>query len=304
MQIVPRGVIQTPVTPLTADNVLDIKTLEKLIDFHIRQEGTVAISLPMHIGESLSLTVEERKRLVEVSVKVSAGRVPIIVHVSMPGTDQTVDLAKHAESVGADGILCVPSYYWRSSPDAMFDHFVSVGTCTGLPLIAYNSPHLLPVEIPVELLTRLVERLDTLVGLKDASFDMEYFTEVCRRVIPLRPTFAVICGVEYLLPTLPLGASGSMSTLGGVAPRLVHKLYQACVSHDFEQARQLQFRASQLWHLLKVEYPSTIKTAMEIMGRPVGTSRLPVPSLDKNARKRLLEELQALKVLDEEPRGW
>lgn len=304
MWTVPRGVFQTPVTPLTADNRIDVATFEKLVDFHARQEGAAGLALPMHIGESLNLTMAERRELLEAAVRAAAGRLPVLAHVSMPGTEQTVELARHAERAGASAVIVISPYYWRPGPEALFEHFATVGTSVGLPLLAYNSPNHLFVTIPPAVLGRLIERLPSFVGLKDASFDMEYFTEACRTVLPLRPSFALIAGVEYLVPTMALGGSGSMSALGGVAPRLVRDLYAACAAGEYERAREPQYRASALWHLLRAEYPATIKAAMEIMGRPVGGTRLPVRSLDEVAKRRLREALQVMGVLDEEPHGW
>ncbi|MCC7103669.1 MAG: dihydrodipicolinate synthase family protein [Chloroflexi bacterium] len=304
MWTVPRGVFQTPVTPLTADGSIDFDTFEKLVDFHVRQEGAAGLALPMHIGESLNLTVDERQQLLETAVRVTAGRVPVLAHVSMPGTPQTIELARHAEKAGTSAVISISPYYWRPSQDAQFDHFVALATATELPVLAYSSIKHLFVELSPSLLARLIQRLPNFVGLKDASIDLDYFTEVCRTVLPLRPSFGLIAGVEYLMPTMVVGGTGSMSALGGVAPRLVRDLYAACAAGEYERARPLQWKASQLWHLIGVDYPATIKAAMEVMGRPVGPTRLPIRPLDETARRRLREQLEMAGVLEQEPRGW
>src|SRR5215210_4315183 len=106
MSLVLKGVMQSPVTPLKPDFSLDLATFEKLLDFHVRT-GATAISWPHHKGESLSLTIEERKRFAEVCVKVVAGRIPVTIHVSALALEDTFSLARHAQQIGADGILAI-----------------------------------------------------------------------------------------------------------------------------------------------------------------------------------------------------
>src|SRR6476646_11245748 len=106
-----RGVMQSPVTPLKDDYGLDLKTFEKVLDFHVRT-GAPAISWPHHKGESLNLTIAERKLFAEATVKVVAGRVPVTVHVSALAVEDTFELARHAPKIGADGILAITPSFW------------------------------------------------------------------------------------------------------------------------------------------------------------------------------------------------
>jgi dihydrodipicolinate synthase/N-acetylneuraminate lyase len=99
-----RGVMQSPVTPLKDDFSLDLPTFEKVLDFHVRT-GATAISWPHHKGESLNLTIAERKRFAEAAVKTVAGRIPVTIHVSALAVEDTFTLARHAQDIGADGIL-------------------------------------------------------------------------------------------------------------------------------------------------------------------------------------------------------
>jgi 4-hydroxy-tetrahydrodipicolinate synthase len=298
-----KGVVATPVTPLTDDDELDTAALEQIIRF-VLDSGCHALGVPMHTGESLNLTLDERKELAEVAVKTVAGQVPVLINVSLPGTKQVVELAKHAQRVGADGVVSVTPYHWQPGPEALFQHYTAVGSAIDIGLVAYNFPKKLGTSVSPELLGRLVQRLDNFVGLKDASYDTQYFTEACRITSELRPDFACFAGIEYMLPAMVLGGVGSFSPTGEVAPRLVSALYEACAAERYAEARQLQYRLSQLWNVLRHGYPSTIKSALRIMGRPVGSTRLPVMPLSEEAERRLEEQLRALGVLDEEPLGW
>src|ERR1700682_3854664 len=118
MQAKFRGVMQSPVTPLKDDFSLDLPTFEKVLDFHVRT-GDTAISWPHHKGESLNLTITERKLFAEAAVKVVAGRIPVTVHVSALAVEDTMALARHAQDIGADGILALTPYVWNPSREAM-----------------------------------------------------------------------------------------------------------------------------------------------------------------------------------------
>src|SRR5262245_20303827 len=114
-----RGVMQSPVTPLNDDDSLDLPTFEKVLDFHVRT-GAPAISWPHHKGESLSLTIAERRLFAEAAVKVVAGRVPVTIHVSALAVEDTMALARHAQKIGADGILAITPYVWYPSLEAIY----------------------------------------------------------------------------------------------------------------------------------------------------------------------------------------
>ena len=136
---IPNGVMQSPVTPMAKNGDLDFETLERLMDFHIRQ-GASAICYPLHVAESPNLTIAERKAAVEVAKRAITGRVPLLVNVSVSSTDQAIDLARHAERAGADGIIVLAPYYWPLNEDGLFGHFVAVASSVGIAMMAYNSP--------------------------------------------------------------------------------------------------------------------------------------------------------------------
>ena len=263
-----RGVMQSPITPLKDDYSLDLPTFEKVLDFHVRT-GAPAISWPHHKGESLSLTIPERKRFAEAAVKVVAGRVPVTIHVSALAVEDTMELAQHAQKIGADGILAITPYFWTPTREAIHDYFIRLCTSIELPVLSYNSPsYLAGVEITGDLMSRLIERLPNFVGVKEASFNSEKFLEISRAALAMRPDFAMLTGVEYLLPSVPLGGVGSYSAAGSICPNLCTQLFDACMSGNWPRARELQSKISWLWLLFRDQYPSSLKGGMVMMGRP------------------------------------
>ena len=122
--------------------------------------------------------------------------------------------------------------------ESIYDYFVDLGTSIDLPLIADNSPSYLDgIEFTGELTARLIQRLPNLVGMKEASFNSEKFFEILRAALPLRPTFAMIAGVEYLLPSVSLGGAGSYSSAGAICPNLCVELYESCATGRVSGAR-------------------------------------------------------------------
>jgi len=301
---VPNGVMHIPLTPLNDDMTVDYDTFEKLVDWHVR-ESPSSLCVILHIAESVSLTKEEHKKLIEISVNVTKGRVPVIANVSMAGTDQAIDLACHSEKVGADAIICISPYYWPVPEEALYDHFVRVATATSLPFMIYNSPIFQGVSLSPKFLVRLMKRLPNFIGEKEASHNFEYFIEARKATQAVRPEFGLILGVEYIIPSVSMGGVGSMAISGSVAPRMMQHLYDLCAAGSFFEAAPLQDRASGLWQLFKPEYPAPIKAAMEMMGRPIGPVRGPMRSLTAEQKAKLRQDLEALGVFDgSEPFGW
>jgi dihydrodipicolinate synthase/N-acetylneuraminate lyase len=304
MPITLRGVMQSPITPLNEDFSPDLRTFEKMLDFHVRTSGT-CISWPHHKGESLNLTIEERKRFAEAAVKTVAGRVGVSIHVSALAVEDSLELARHAEKIGADAIIAITPYFWNPTKEAIYDHFVRLGTAVDLPLIAYNSPAYLDgVEFDGELVRRLLERLPNFIGMKEASFDSEKFLNLARAAHAVKPDFAMVTGVEFLLPSVPLGGVGSYSSAGAICPNLCNRFFDACVAGDWDAARDGQYKLAQLWRLFRDQYPSSLKGGMVVMGRPVGPTRPPLPTAGKERQAHIHDELGELGILESEPHGW
>jgi 4-hydroxy-tetrahydrodipicolinate synthase len=304
LSAVPRGIIHVPVTPFTRDNKVDLDTFARVIEFLLGQNAA-SLCINLHLAESLNLTIDERKLLAKAAVEVTAGRVPVIVHVSMPGTDQAVDLARHAEAAGADCVIAIAPYYWKPSQEAVYEHFSAILSATGLPFIAYSSPTIMDgIGIAPATLVKLIERFPKFIGLKEASHNWEKFLELGRAAKKVRPDFGLFVGTEWMIPCLTLGGTACMSIFGGIAPRFVHALYTTTTGGALKDALELQYKFSELYQIAKVEYPAPTKAMWEIMGRPVGAPRLPNRPLSPEAKKEIRRALETLGLFDTEPHGW
>src|ERR1700732_4762210 len=157
------------------------------------------------------MTVEERKLLAKLAVEAVNGRVPVFINCSLPGTRQVIDLARHAQSVGADGIVVVSPYFYRLGTAPLVEHFVAVAKSIDISVIVYRNISV--GELPLDVLPEIIHRCPNIVGLKDGGHEMQYFTEACRLTSTLRPDFRVYDGVEDLLNTMPVGGAGFFSPI-------------------------------------------------------------------------------------------
>ena len=260
---IPRGIIHVPVTPFTADNKVDLDTFARVIEFLLKHDAS-SLCVNLHLAESLNLTMDERKLLAKTAVEVVRKRVPVIVHVSMPGTDQAIDLARDAEKNGADVITAIA---------------------------------------PATLI-KLMERFPNFVGLKEASHNWEKYLELGRAARSVRPEFGLFVGTEWMIPCLTLGGTACMSVFGGISPRFVKSLYDATTAGRLKEALELQYKFSDLYQINKIEYPAPTKAMWEIMGRPVGKPRLPNRPLTAERKKEIKGTLERLGLFDSEPHGW
>ncbi|MGH9358054.1 MAG: dihydrodipicolinate synthase family protein [Terriglobia bacterium] len=296
------GLVHTPPTPFTPDDRVDGATLQKLVDFMVRQ-GADVFAQPMHIAEVLTMSSDERHLVAKLTVEAVNGRVPVIIHTSATGTDEVVALSRQAQSVGAQAVISTTPYYWHPPAAGVLDHFVKLGSSIDIAFLAYHNEGAGP--LPVSILPEIMRRCPNFIGLKEASHTADYLAEACRLTNAIRPEFGVFIGSDYPLFTMPMGGAGNFSPIGFIAPRLVRSLMDACSSGDYKKAVPLQYKASHLYAIIKDFYMySSAMAAMEIVGRPCGNPRLPIPTLDRTAMKSLEARLNESGILEGEPYGW
>ena len=148
----------------------------------------------------------------------------------------------------ADAVIAVTPYHWRPSRQGLIQHYLAVARAVSIGVLAYNFPSRLGVSVTPDVIEELLDTAPNFIGVKDASYDMQSFTEACRGSAARRPGFAMLTGVEYLPPATPLGGSGCFSPASCIAPELVLELYNACRAGDLTRARDLQCGASALWY--------------------------------------------------------
>ncbi|HUF80109.1 MAG TPA: dihydrodipicolinate synthase family protein [Burkholderiales bacterium] len=298
------GLVHTPVTPFRGDHQVDYDLYGKVIEFHLKN-GADALALPMHAGESVSLTDEERKALLEFAIGKVRGRVPVIAHVSQSGTGMAAALARHAGQAGAAAIVAAPPYYWTPPPAMLLEHFIQIGSAVRLPFFAYNSPEEMGgVKVTSDLALKLAQGLENFAGVVDASLDWQFMIEVITVVRKARPGFQLLSGTEYMISAGAIGCSGVFAPLAGIAPKMMRQLYDICRREQYADGRQSQEAIAALRQAVKKEGVAGLKGAMRAMGRECGGPRPPLLPLGEVEQGALAERLNGLAALRAEPRGW
>lgn len=297
-----KGIFGAAVTPFNSANELDIEALKRDVDFLVEIGASHAIAYPMHFGESLTLSEAERRKAVQTVVDQTNGRLPVIVHVSWTGTDMAVNLAKHAQDVGADAVVCTVPYGFPPTPEGIKAHYEKLLSSVDIGVFAYNIPHVVRVEIPPQVAYELASKHDNFLGMKDASFNMPYFTEMLRHMSNLPRPFTAVVGVEHLIPTMSLGGKGAFSALAIIFPNILKQLYSLCERGAFAEARPLQYKVTQLLDVLsRYKYQASVKAVMEMRGRPAGRPRLPILPLTTREKEELTATLKEIGVWESEP---
>jgi 2-dehydro-3-deoxy-D-pentonate aldolase len=284
------GLMPAMVTPFDERGEIDLTATESVVERFI-EAGVDGISPLGSTGEASHLTGDERKRFAEEVIRIVAGRVPLLIGVGAVGTRETVELARHAESVGADGLLVVSPYYWKVGEEALFKHFATVAESVDIPILIYNLPVLTGVELSPSLVARVARECSNVAGLKDTVTEYSHIWNVLREVEPVKPDFSVLAGFEDLiLPSMLAGGDGSICGLANVAPDLFVSLVRAVRDDDLGEAAQLHRQVLSLMTLgsLSDTPLGAIKLAMNVLGVPISPNvRGPALPASEEARGKV-----------------
>lgn len=298
------GLVHTPVTPFTREQRVDFALYDKIIEFHLRN-GADALALPMHAGESVSLTDAEQRELLQRALKKVNGRVPVIAHVSDSGTAIAVARARHAEEAGAAAVIATAPYYWTPPPAMLLEHFAQIGSAVRIPFLVYNAPEEMGgTRMTTDLTLKLIDRVENFAGIVDASLDWQFMIDVVCFARRARPQWNLITGTEYMVSAKAIGTTGAFSPLAGIAPSLVRRLHDLCLQEDYSTARRTQQDIAALRKLVKNGGIAALKAALRAMGRECGEPRYPLMPLGEAERVELSNQLATLAPLRAEPRGW
>lgn len=289
------GVIPAMVTPFDERGEIDLRATEAVVD-HFVAAGVDGISILGSTGEFPHLTFDERKNFAEEAVRIVAGRVPLIVGVGSSGTREAVELARHAESAGADAVLVVSPFYWKVGEEALFRHFATVAGAVSITVLIYNLPLLTGIDLSPSLVARVANECPNVTGLKDTVTEYSHTVNVLREVKPTRPDFSVLAGFEDLiLPSMLAGGDGTICGLSNVVPELFVGMVRSVQNGELDEAAKLHRRVLSLMTLGAFsDTPlGVIKLAMNILGVPISpTVRGPALPAPEEARKGIEDTLR------------
>ena len=289
------GSIPALITPMLEDGSVDYASLRKLIEWHIA-EGTDCIGVVGTTGESPTVNVAEHREIIRVSVEQAKGRVPIMAGCGANSTAEAIELAKFAQSVGADCQLQVVPYYNKPTQEGLYQHFKAIAeSVPDLPVILYNVPGRSVADMLHDTVLRLAQ-VPGIVGIKEATGNIERAQWLIR---DLPQKFAVYSGDDPSAVALMLcGGKGNISVTANVAPRLMHELCVAAMAGDVQKAMEIQFKLMPVHKNLFVEAnPIPVKWAMARMGLCGGTLRLPMTELSKSQQPVVEAALHASELI-------
>jgi 4-hydroxy-tetrahydrodipicolinate synthase len=294
-----KGCFVPLVTPFKNDGSLDEDGLVRIVDYLIEEEKVDGLVPCGTTGESPTLDHQEHRRVIELVVKSSGDRVPIIAGAGSNSTNEAISMTKQAENVGANATLQVCPYYNKPMQKGIIDHFEAIAKNSGLPIILYNIPGRTGTNIDPETLILLSE-IENIVGVKDACCDLNQTMKVLEAIREKKKPFYVLSGEDALtFSMMCLGGHGAICAVGNVIGREMAQMIHLLLDGEFEEAREIHFRTLPLIRTLFIETnPVPVKEAMEMMGLRVGPVRLPlVPMIEEN-RKKLRSELKELRKIE------
>ena len=285
-----KGVCSAVPTPFNEKGV-NIKEFEKFLEFQI-SNNVDSILVCGTTGESSTMTKEEKVEVIKCAVKVSNGRIPIIVGSGSNNTIKSIEMSKIAEDLGADGVLLVTPYYNKTTQTGLIAHYKAISNSISIPIILYNVPSRTGLNINPETCWEL-SKIENIVAIKEASGNLSQVAQI-----------AHLCGDnlhiysgndDQVIPICSLGGLGVISVLSNIKPQYTHDMVWDFFNGDIKNAKKKQLNAVPLINSLFSEVnPIPIKSALNNIGFDFGIPRLPLVEMSESMNTRLLKEQKGL----------
>ncbi len=280
------------ITPFK-DNILDEEAYIKLIHFHINN-GTNGLVPAGTTGESPTLSHDEHQRVIDLCIKESSGKIPVIAGTGSNSTEEAISLTTHAEKAGADGALIVTPYYNKPTQEGLYQHYKKINDNVGIPIIIYNIPSRSVINMEVNTMAKLYE-LKNIKGVKDATGDLN---RVDQQLKAMGKEFIQLTGNDdNALEFNKRGGVGAIGVTANVAAKLASDFQKAC-ENDINEAVQLDKLLQPLHSALFIESnPSPVKYAASLLGMCRPTVRLPLVEIKEESKQKVKNALKVAKIL-------
>ncbi len=291
-----RGSYPPLITPFLENGDVDFAAYERLVEFQIR-EGSHGLVVNGTSAEPSTLTIQERKELLDSAMRIAKGRVPVVAATGAQSLAETADLCDHATEVGADALLIVTPYYIRPPQRGLAAYYRELGLRTDLPILMYHIPGRAAVTVDIGTLEQIAETTPHFVGMKHASTDLGLVTEA---LVRFGPEFRIFVGLEELsFPMMAMGACGMVNAVSNIAPRLIVDLYEAVSNGNMAEARAQHFG---LFELNRAVFFDTNPIPIKYMAKKLGIlaanyHRLPMSPATSDLERRLDAVLAACSLV-------
>ena len=290
-----KGVITPTVTPFDDAGEINLDAIQPIVDFLIGH-GVKGVYPLGTTGEGVLLSNDERKLVADATVKAVDGAVPVIVHTGAITTRDTIELTLHAYDIGADAVAVITPYYFELSDDALEQHFSAIAESTPeLPIYLYKFPAVTGNTISVELVTRLANKYENIVGLKDSSGDL--LTLFATNHLHNGQFNTAMGPDELIVGGMAMGVEASVSGHSNLVPEIIVGIYNAMAAGDLEEALRYQHTLNAVRHVLRAgTWLSLVKGLMIERGLPVGGVRRPLLTAPDALIQACAKEIRALGV--------
>ncbi|KAA0766635.1 4-hydroxy-tetrahydrodipicolinate synthase [Bacillus sp. SH5-2] len=281
-----KGAFPVLITPMDEFQEINWDGIKQNVNYFINQK-VAGIIINGSTGEFVSLSKEERFKMVETVLKEVDGRVPVIVGTAAETTKETIEYTKHAEAHGADCALIINSYYCKPKEEEIYFHFKEISNAVNIPIMLYNNPFTSGVDMSTELMLRIGKECENVTHIKESSGDIRKARDLVRQG---EGAFQVFCGSEDLvMESYLVGASGWVSVAGNIVPGLVTKMYEHFQNGELEKAWEINDAILPLCEFLEGsgKYVQIVKRSMELHGQAGGPSRYPRLGLTEEEDQKL-----------------
>ena len=284
------------ITPFK-NNGLDEEAYIKLIHFHM-DNGTSGLVPAGTTGESPTLSHKEHQRVIDLCIKESGGKIPVIAGTGSNSTEEAISLTSHAENAGANGALIVTPYYNKPTQEGLYQHYKAINDKCGIPIIIYNIPGRSVIDMSVDTMARLFE-LKNIVGVKDATGDLN---RVDQQLSKMGKEFIQMTGNDdNAFEFNKRGGVGAISVTANIAPKLCSDFQKLSISKnkdDLDEAKKLDEILQPVHSAMFVESnPSPVKYSAKLMNLSDDEVRLPLVKVSDNAKVIIKKALAYAKLI-------
>ncbi len=284
------------ITPFK-NNGLDEEAYIKLIHFHI-DNGTNGLVPAGTTGESPTLSHDEHQRVIDLCIKESNGKIPVIAGTGSNSTEEAISLTTHAEKAGANGALIVTPYYNKPTQEGLYQHYKAINDKCGIPIIIYNIPGRSVIDMSVDTMARLYE-LKNIVGVKDATGDLDRVNQTLKK---MGKDFIQLTGNDdNAFEFNKRGGVGTISVTANIAPKLCsdfQKFSKSDTDNEKKEAERLDKILQPVHHSMFVESnPSPVKYAAKLLGLCDDNVRLPLVKVTDATKEIVKKALQSAKLI-------
>jgi len=259
---------------------------------HLIDEGVHGIFIAGSTGEYSLMSMEQRKKIIDIGVEAVKGKVPLFAGTGHNNTRIAVELSKYAQDAGVDGIIPSLPHYPKPTQEAIYQHYKMIAGAVNIPLFVYNWPGQYGVDIEPETVASLAKD-GYIQGIKDSHMDIDHTAEIIRLT---EGKITVWIGFEAkILPALCLGADGSICTIGNIIPREVVEIYNLFQEGKIKEAGEKQLSIFGLINVLSERYDmQPLKEGIKMLGYDVGDALMPTTEVSPEMKEKIREELREL----------